>query len=327
MLGVETPKRVVILCWLLVVFGNRFFFAQCLETTTSIESFGPTAGTSQRISVSRDSLHNANKPSRKMCNKCDISQIGHRRVDQGINFYSRQLEQTLGNKLTASVDARLQLVNDPVVIAYISRIEERIVRNSDALAPVTVKIAKDREANAYTLPGDFIYIGAGLILTAENEAQLAAALAHETAHVAARHLTKLFSKKRVWKWSSIIAAGPVGFLFERTAMPLLLRRADHHAEFEADLLGLEYQYASGYDPQEFGRLLKNLNHERPVSVWDRLSDPHPSMRARIQRVEKAVVQYLPSRTQQVCDTSEFQNIKDRVAALMDVRLPSSTTTQ
>ena len=320
MLRTQTPKRIAILYCLFVVFGgNRFALAQSPEASP-VESFGTTAA----APTSRNASRNAKKPSR---NKYDISQIGRRRVDQGLNFYSRQLEQKLGDKLTASIDAHLQLVNDPVVTAYVSRIEERIVQNSDAIAPVTVKIAKDREANAYTLPGDFIYIGAGLILTAENESQLAGALAHETAHVAARHLTKLLSKKRVWKWSFIVAAGPVGFLFERGAMPLLLLRADHNAEFEADLLGLEYQYASGYDPQEFVRLLKNLNDEKRMSVWDRFSDPHPSMTARIRRVEKAVIQYLPSRTQQVSDTNEFQNIKDRVAVLMDVRLPSSTKVQ
>jgi len=184
-----------------------------------------------------------------------------------------------------------------------------------------MKVVDDIESNAYSLPGGFIHVYGGLILSADNEAELAAALAHETAHVAARHFTKLCSKKQISKWSSLILAGPAGFLFWRTAVPLLLLRSARRADIEADLVGLEYQYASGYDPGEFVELWKSLEDadKKEESFRHRISDSHPLASVHVSRMNNSIARYLPSRTEDVVDTSEFHEIKDRVATLMGVQ--------
>jgi len=281
----------------------------------------------QQIPSGWRSVRTATTSSRDVRNKYDLGQIGHRRVDQGMNFYSRQAEKTLGRTLAALVEPHLQLITDVPVNRYMNQLGQKIASRSDAIEPVTIKIVSDPEPNAYSLPGGVIYIDSGLILATENEAQLAAALAHETAHVAARHFTRLFSKKRLWQWSSWLTAGPAGYLFQRTAMSLLLLKSARQAEFEADLLGLEYQYAAGYDPREFIRLLANLDDPREQSPtrWDSVRDSHPLTEKRVAQAQLCIAHYLPSRPAEVVDTSDFQEMKERVASLMGAQSPTAIT--
>jgi beta-barrel assembly-enhancing protease len=246
----------------------------------------------------------------------DVSLIGHRQVDHGLNLYSHKDEQVFGNKLADLIEHQRDLITDPLVTEYIERIEDRISSNSDTHSLIKVKILKDVEANAYSVPG-FIYLQSGLILAAENEAQLVAALSHETAHVAGRHLTRFLSQQRIWKWSSLIAGGPVGYVFGRKAAPFFFMRSLRNVELEADLLGLQYVYASGYDPTEFVNLVESLfDDEEHPSFRERLSDSHPSAEVRISKAQQCIRNYLPMRAEAVVDTSEFQEVKARVKMLM-----------
>jgi predicted Zn-dependent protease len=259
--------------------------------------------------------------------KYDLSQIGHRHIDQGMNFYSAKSEKKLGEKLSAQFESQTQLLDDVRVTAYVNQIERKIAAHSDAIGLITVRIPEDPEPNAYSLPGGFIYLNTGLILIAENEAQLAAVLAHETGHIAARHFTKLYSQMRLWKWSALIGIGPAGMLFQRTALPLLVMRSSRNAELEADVLGMEYQYVSGYDPSEFPRLLRILTDDAgaPPSFWDRMMDSHPPAKLRLRRVE-SIARCLPSRQDHGFDNSDFLGIKNRVGDLTGIHLPSSRST-
>ena len=246
----------------------------------------------------------------------DVALIGHRQVDHGLNLYSMKDEELLGNRLATLVEHDSELITDASVTQYIDRLEQTISRNSDIRTPLKVKVVRDVEVNAYSVPG-FIYIESGLIIEAENEAQLVAALSHETAHVAGRHLTKFMSEQRFWKWSTILAGGPVGYLFGRKAAPYLLMKISRGFELEADLLGLQYEYASGYDPAEFVNLVKNVSRddERP-SVTERLQNSHPPAEVRIRNAQQYITRYLPPRAQSVVDTSEFQEVKARVRVLL-----------
>jgi predicted Zn-dependent protease len=251
----------------------------------------------------------------------DPSRIASRNVGQGLNFYSRAAEKALGSKLASVIESQAEILDDPVVTEYINRIEQRIVCNSDLNESFTVKVVKDIEANAYSLPGGHVYIQCGLILSVATEGELAAALAHETAHITARHFTRLGTKQQMWRWLSIIAGGPVGFLFERKALPLLLSKSLRNYEFEADILGVEYQYASGYDPKLFVELLKKLDEpeQERDSLRERLSGLHPFTKSRLSRLEKYIARNLSPQPVQTADPDELTAIQDRIESLIDMQ--------
>lgn len=227
----------------------------------------------------------------------------------------QEAEWALGNKLAAQVEQYASLIADSTVTEYLNRIEQNIVHTSDLDGCFVVKVINDVEPNAYSLPGGFLYVNSGLILTADNEAELAAALAHETGHVTARHLTTIEHKRRLWgrlAW----AGGPAGYLARRLLGPILTMKLLRNAEFEADHLGLAYQNASRYDPAEFARLLQTAYPQdgKPPSFVERLVDSHPSTEARIKHLRTSA-RFLTVPVEYLVDTSEFQEIKLRVAAI------------
>jgi len=223
-----------------------------------------------------------------------------------------------GKKLAADLEQHVTLINDTYITSYLNHLEQNIVRNSGLHGCFVVKVVKDVEVNAYSLPGGFLYVTSGLILTATNEAELVGALAHETGHVSARHLTKIVKQKRRWHYLSLLG-GPPGYLLGRKIGPLFTLKALRDAEFEADRLALQYQHDSGYDPLEFARLLEEefSQEGKPPSFFARLFDEHPSTQARIARVKQAV-QLSVSGEDHVVDTSEFHDVKSRIAVLMGI---------
>ena len=115
----------------------------------------------------------ANAPVEPLKPKYDVRLIGQREVAGGVNFYSLDREMALGRDLSKEVEATSKLVTDPVVIEYVNRIGQNLVRNSDARVPFTIKVLDNEEVNAFALPGGFFYVDSGLILAADNEAELA----------------------------------------------------------------------------------------------------------------------------------------------------------
>jgi predicted Zn-dependent protease len=188
-----------------------------------------------------------------------------------------------------------------------------------------VKILDTSEVNAFSLPGGFLYLTSGLILIAESEGELTAALAHETAHVTARHFAKIEHKMRIGRRVAL-AAGPAGYLVRRLLGSLLTRKLIRNTEFEADQLSLQYQNASGYDPNEFCRLLQSTlqDQDKPPSFVQRLFDTHPLISTRIKRLDKMRNRLLPLGTiKQPTDTSKFKQAKVRLAALLNLTNPDS----
>lgn len=233
-------------------------------------------------------------------------------------------EWAAGTKLAAKVEREATIIEDPVLTEYLNRLEQAIVRHSDLRGCFVVKLLHDVEANAFSLPGGFLYVTSGLILVADSEGELTAALGHETGHVAARHFARIEHQRRIWG-RLVLAGGPAGYLVRHFFGSLLTRKLIRNSEFEADRLSLKYQIASGYDPGEFSRLLKNVFQEegKPASFVERLFDTHPLTTTRIKRLAKLQGCLSPAATDYTVDTSDFHLAKERVALLLDLANPDT----
>jgi predicted Zn-dependent protease len=254
--------------------------------------------------------------------KKDPDQIGTRDVSKGVNFYSIEKEMALGKQLSQQVEKHQKLVVDKLITEYVNRLGQNLARHSDTKIPLTIKVVEGEDPNAITLPGGYIYVQTELIRTADTEAQLAAALAHEIAHVAARHGTRQATKEDITQIATIplIFLGGWG-ICARGASSLLVpvgflavQRAN---EAEADLLGLQYLYKTGYDPLGMVEIF-----EKVFSVDDRkhgklatLVSTHPGSDARLVNVQKNIEALLKAQPQYLVTTSEFANMKARLLAL------------
>ncbi len=267
---------------------------------------------------------NASQPN--LAPKYDVSQIGQRNVGSGLDFYSLDREMALGRQLSQEVESSSKLVTDPVINEYVNRIGQNLVRNSDARVPFTIKVLDNDEVNAFALPGGFFYVDSGLILAADNEAELAGVMAHEIAHVAARHATKNMTRAQIWNFASvplIFVGGPVAYAVAEAAgllVPLGFLKFSRDAEREADLLGLEYDYASGYDPEAFVEFFEKLNIEKKKpNMVAKAFATHPMNVERIKDAQDEIRKYLPDRPEYVVDTSEFESVKARLEMLENSR--------
>ncbi len=267
---------------------------------------------------------NASQPN--LAPKYNVSLIGQRNVGNGLDFYSLDREMALGKQLSQEVESSAKLVTDPVINEYVNRIGQNLVRNSDARVPFTIKVLDNDEVNAFALPGGFFYVDSGLILAADNEAELAGVMAHEIAHVAARHATKNMTRAQIWNFASvplIFVGGPVAYAVAEAAgllVPLGFLKFSRDAEREADLLGLEYDYASGYDPQAFVEFFEKLNVEKKKpNVVAKAFATHPMNVERIKDAQDEIRKYLPDRPEYVVDTSEFESVKARLEMLENSR--------
>jgi predicted Zn-dependent protease len=240
-----------------------------------------------------------------------------------MNFYSLQREEQMGRELASEVESGARLIHDPVVTEYVNRLGQNLVRNSDAKVPFTIKVVDNDEVNAYALPGGFFYVNSGLILAADNEAELAGVMAHEIAHVAARHATKNQTKADIFNLASIpliFLGGPAGYAARQAIsilVPMSFLKFSRNAEREADLLGMEYMYASGYDPAAFLEFFEKLEGRTKAkhSLLAKAFATHPMTEDRVKAAQKTIDRYLPEREQYVVTTSEFDQVKARLAGL------------
>ena len=261
----------------------------------------------------------------KLAEKYDLTRIGERGVGKGVNFYSLEKETQLGRELAADVERESRLIHDRTIEEYVNRVGQNIVHNSDAKFPFIIKVIRNDEVNAFALPGGFFYVNSGLILAAENEAELAGVMAHEIAHVAARHATRGETKRNIWNLASmplIFVGGPIGLAVQQAAgiaVPMGFMKFSRDAEREADLLGLEYDYVSGYDPAAFVQFfekIKVLDKQKPNFLAKAFAT-HPMTEDRIRRGQDEIQTLLPAKEEYVVDTSEFQEVKARLSMLVN----------
>jgi predicted Zn-dependent protease len=260
----------------------------------------------------------------------DVDNIGNRNINKGsINFMSLEKEIAMGRQMAAEIERQIKLLEDPTISEYVNRVGQNLVRNSDAKVPFTIKVVESEEINAFALPGGFFYVNTGLILAADDESELAAVMAHEIAHVTARHGTENASKAQLVNIASIpliFLGGVAGFGIRQAAgflIPMQFLQFNRKAEGEADYLGVQYLYKTGYDPGaavSFFEKLQAKETAKPGSI-PKMFSTHPPTGDRIESTKVNIEAVLPDREEYVVTTSEFNKIKTMLAQLEN-RSPS-----
>jgi beta-barrel assembly-enhancing protease len=257
--------------------------------------------------------------------KDDPAEIGNRDVGKGFNMYSLEKEMALGKQLAEEVTRQVKLVEDPLVTEYINRLGQNLARNSDARVPFTFRVIDGpSDVNAFALPGGYIFVYTGLIKMADDEDELAGALSHEIAHVAARHLTRRASKQELANYSSlplsILIPGWGGYAARQAAglvVPMTFLSFGRRDESEADYLGVQYMWQAGYDPNgaiSIFEKMEALEKQKPGSV-SKLFATHPMDADRISNTQKEIERILPAKPEYVVTSSEYKQMRDRVMAL------------
>jgi predicted Zn-dependent protease len=261
-------------------------------------------------------------PNVKPGSKQDVNAIGNRNVGKGLDFYSLEHEIALGKQLAQEVDRQAKFIDDPVVTEYVNRVGQNLVRNSDAQVPFTIKVIDSDVVNAFALPGGFFYVNSGMILHADEESELAGVMAHEIAHVCARHGTKQATKGEITQLAMIPAmifipytwAGYAIYQGMNFAIPMAFLRFTRADEAEADYLGLQYMYKAGYDPNSFVSFFEKveaLEKKQPGTI-PKVFSTHPPTPDRIEATQKEIATILPARGEYIVSTSEFDVIKRRL---------------
>ena len=262
---------------------------------------------------------------RHLSEKDDINRIGHRNIGRkGLgNWYSVESEIALGREYSGIVEADLKLLDDPIITEYVNRIGQQLVTHSDAKVGFTIKVVDSDELNAFTLPGGFLYVNYGVIVAAEDEAELAGVMAHEVAHVAARHATRQMTRANMLSLASLplglAGGGMLGQALQLAvdfAKPMGMLKFSRGFESEADYLGLEYLYAAGYDPQAFVSFLERAGaEEKNLGKWSGLFSTHPLMLSRIKMCQNEISRIFPERNSYIVNTSHFDEVKEHLLAI------------
>jgi beta-barrel assembly-enhancing protease len=258
--------------------------------------------------------------------KTDVDAVGNRNVGCGRgvgNWYTVERQIADGRRYAQMIESQVKMVNDPVINEYVNRVGQNIVRNSDAQVPFTIKVIDSDVVNAMALPGGFFYVNSGLILAADEEAEMAGVMAHEIAHVAACHYGREMTRANLLQMASIPfifmggAIGYAGYEAAGLALPMTFLKFSRGFEAEADYLGVEYMYRSGYDPSAFVSFFEKIQamEKKKPGTLAKAFDTHPQTPDRIEKTQDEIRKILPAKQQYVVTTSEFDEVKARLAAI------------
>jgi len=259
----------------------------------------------------------------------DVSAVGNRDIGgRGVgNWYSTDYEIKMGKTYSMEIEKSTKFITDPIVTEYVNRIGQNIVRNSDCKVPFTIKVIDSDEINAMALPGGFFYVNSGLILNADEEAELAGVMAHEIAHVCAHHIAREMTRSnyaQIGMVPLIFIGGWTGYgIYEAASLgiPMTFLHFSREFEAQADYLGVQYMYRSGYDPQAFISFFEKvqaLEKRKPGMVSKAFSD-HPQTPDRILHSQEEIARILPAKDEYTVTTSEFDDIKARLARIENKR--------
>lgn len=334
--GKLTPAGAFFTTFLVLASGSTLGASGQSSTPTSTPptnpSSTPPASTDSAPPASSTSTPNASDTKMKGVKPGsidDVNAVGTRDIGgRGMgNWYSTESEIKMGKSYAAELEKSVKFVNDPVVNEYVNRIGQNLVKNSDAKVPFTIKIIDSDEVNAMALPGGFFYVNSGLILTADDEAEMAGVMAHEIAHVAAHHAAREQTRMNYAQLGTIpliFIGGWTGYGIYEAAnigIPLTFLQFSRDFESQADFLGVEYMYRAGYDPQAFITIfekLQNLEKTKPGLLAKAFAS-HPQTPSRIEASQKEIATILPPRDEYVVTTSEFDDVKARLARIENKR--------
>jgi predicted Zn-dependent protease len=256
----------------------------------------------------------------------DIDAIGNRNVGcaKGMgNWYSLEKQIALGKQISQQVESQSKIINDPVVSEYVNRLGQNLVRNSDSQVPFTIKVIDSDDINAFALPGGFFYVNSGLILAADEEAELAGVMAHEIGHVAACHAAREQTRGSLMQMMTIpliFIGGPIGYAaYEGAglAVPLTFLKFSRGFEAQADYLGVQYMYKAGYDPQAFISFFEKVQvqEKRKPGTISKAFSTHPQTPDRIGKSQEEIAKILPAKQEYLVSSSEFDEVKARLATI------------
>jgi predicted Zn-dependent protease len=259
----------------------------------------------------------------------DVDAVGNRKIgDRGFkNWYSTDTEIKMGRTYALQIEKSTRFITDPVVTEYVNRIGQNIVKNSDCKVPFTIKVIDSDQINAFALPGGYFFVNSGLILNADEEAELAAVMAHETAHVCAHHAVREQTRQNTAQIIAIpliFIGGWTGFgAYEGASImvPGYFLLYDRDLEAQADYLGVQYMYRAGYDPQAYITFFEKVRvlEKRKPGIVAKIFAEHPQTADRILRSQEEIARILPARDQYMVTTSEFDDVKARLARIENKR--------
>jgi predicted Zn-dependent protease len=264
----------------------------------------------------------------------DVNAVGNRDIGgRGLgNWYSTDTEIKMGKSYADEIEKSSRFITDPVVTEYVNRVGQNIVKNSDCKVPFTIKVLDSDEINAFALPGGFFYVNSGLILNADEEAELAGVMAHETAHVCAHHAVRQMTRMNYAQLGTIpliFIGGWTGYgIYEAASIgiPITFMQFSREFESQADYLGVQYMYRAGYDPQAFITFFEKiqaLEKRKPGAVAKVFAD-HPQTPDRILHSQEEIARFLPARDEYMVTTSEFDDVKARLARIENKRRLTDT---
>ena len=316
-----------------VLAGSIAGFAQTTQSGTQSKEQTASTATPQQDANHSTPASTASSKKPLSVNE-DPSLIGKRNINKGIIAKmsgSTEKEVRMGRELAAEVDRQAKFIDDPAITEYVNRVGQNIVLHSDAKVPFTIKVIDSDEVNAFALPGGFFYVNKGLLLAADNEAEVAGVMAHEIGHVAARHAVENQTKANLLEYlalgGSIFLGGIPGMIYQNTAglgLMGMFMKFSRSAEEEADKLGVQYMYAAGYDPSAMATMFEKLeakNKKKPGLIAKAFAT-HPAPPER-RAAALALAARFPEHDEYVISTSEFQRVKARLLRLSNARASST----